>query len=448
MQALKVSVDLKRNLSLDKDVTELPTKKIKINEDSKECMDPLLKVPEELHDLIFQHLDVLKASEISMFWYNSIAASRECMKHLKLKYDVCSYDFEMCDHKQDCYTALVNTPRKYKSIQINCHRCSSFSNLCWKLISNQERMIDLDIKNMTLKENVAEVTFPNLESLKIRHHKSSQTINLFRKFRNSKKLKKLELISMFKVNTDILQNAFIKDLQIHQNLVELRLSSNIFDILFQTDVAATLTFKLKVLQIHTELKCHVMEREDIDINFNKFLLTQRECLESISLPRVRQFYSKVLLHTIFNKLNALKIVCLSNRHFEDGDHEPFLMQTKNTNIKKLSFGYQWQPSAIIELLTAAPNVVELKVDVITKEIVNFVAKNMKKLKRLDWLLDWEGGIKYYKKLKLKKRVNRKIRIPVIFTDQELEERFNRKRRILVELSEERVFLQEVVNDHI
>lgn len=412
-------------------------------------MDPLHKVPEELHDLIFQHLNVLMASEISISWYNSIAASRECMKHLKLKYDVPFEDFELCEHKKDCYNELVNTPRKYKSIQINCHRCLSFSSLCWKLISHQERMIDFDIKNMILKEPVAEVTLPILESLKIRNKKSSQTINLLGRFKNSKNIKKLELISIVNETTEFLQNvSLIEDLQIHQNLVELRLSSNIFDILFRTDVAATLKFKLKVLHIHTELRCHVMEREDIDRNFNKFLLTQRECLESISLPRVRQFYSKALLHTIFNSLKALTIVCLSNRHFEDGDHEPFLMQTKNTNIKKLSFGYQWQPSAIMELLTAAPNVVELKVDVITKEIVNFVAKNMKKLKRLDWLLDWEGGIKYYKKLKLKKRVNRKIRIPVIFTDQELHERFNRKRRILVELSEERVFLQEVVNDHI
>lgn len=412
-------------------------------------MDPLIKVPEELHDLIFQHLNVLQASEISISWYNSVAASRECMKNVKLKYDVPYEDFDMCEKKADCYIGLVKTPRKYKSIQINCHRCLSFSNLCWKLVSNQERMIEFDINNMILKGTVAEIMLPNLERLQVRNKMSSQSISLFGRFKNSKNIKKLELISIETAFTETLQNvSLIENLQIHQNLVELRLSSNIFDILFRSDVAATLKFKLKVLQIHTELRCHIMERQDIDRNFNKFLLTQRECLESISLPRVRQFYSKALLHTIFNDLKALKVVCLSNRHFEDGDHEPFLLQTKNTNIKKLSFGYQWQPIAIMELLTAAPNVVELKVDVITKEIINFAAKNLKKLKRLDWLLDWEGGIKYYKKLKLKKRVNRKIRIPVIFTDQELHERFNRKRRILVELSQERVFLQEVVNDHL
>ena len=310
-------------------------------------------------------------------------------------------------------------------------------------------MIDFDINNMILKKTAVEVTLPNLESLKIRNKTSSQCMSLFRRFKNSKNIKKLELMSIETVYTEILQNvSLIENLQIHQNLVELQLSSNIFDILFRSDVAATLKFKLKVLHIHTEIRCHTMERENIDRNFNKFLLTQRECLESISLPRIRQFYSKALLNTIYNDLKALKIVCLSNRHFEDGDHEPFLIKTQNTNIRKLSFGYQWQPSAIIELLTAAPNVVELKVDVITIEIINFAAKNMKKLKRLDWLLDWEGGIQYYNKLKLKKRVNRKIRIPTIFTNKELHERFYRKRKILVELSQERVFLQEIVYHHL
>ncbi|CAO1415038.1 unnamed protein product [Diamesa serratosioi] len=440
-------VALKRKIPPEKTNEILPIKKVKIEDEVKECMDPLNYIPEELHDLIFQHLNVLNASEVSTSWYKSIAASRECMKKLKLKFDVPFEDFDICDKKVNCYFGIVNTPRKYKSIHFNCHRCLSFSRLCWKLILHQERMIDFNINNMILKGTIAEATLPNLENLKIKNRLSTQSISLLERFKNSKNIKKLELISIETVFTGILQNSsLIESLKIHENLVELRISSNIFDILFRTDVAATLKFKLKVLEIHTELRCHIIEREDIDRNFNKFLLTQRDCLESISLPRIYQFYSKALLHTIFKDLKVINTVCFSNRHFEDGDHESFSLHTKNTTIKKLTFGYQWQPNAIMELLTAAPNVVELKVDVITKELMKFVARNMTKLRRLEWLLDWEGGIKHYNKLKTRKRVNRKIRIPVIFTDQELQARFNRKRRILVELSQERVFLQEVVND--
>lgn len=79
----------------------------KIERDSS----PLLMLPDEVCDLIFQHLtgELLKMSEVSPSFYNFVAGSKRCMGKIKM---------ELQKMESPAPSVLMNSVRKYECVRI------------------------------------------------------------------------------------------------------------------------------------------------------------------------------------------------------------------------------------------------------------------------------------------------------------------------------------------
>lgn len=128
-------------------------------------MDPLVKIPEELGDLVFQHLsadEILEASFVSTSWYEAIGKSGNAMSKIWLN----AGDRYFNPPKED-FKLFINSPRNYENFRI-----SEMENGLLFVVFPRRRWkrAQLDIQSfITYKEYVKllEIIEPSISELQI-----------------------------------------------------------------------------------------------------------------------------------------------------------------------------------------------------------------------------------------------------------------------------------------
>lgn len=80
-------------------------------------MDPFIQIPEELFDLVLQHLTVeelLHSSTISSSWYKRIGKSKASMSKIWL-----NAGDRYFNPQKDDFKLFINTPRNYENFRMS-----------------------------------------------------------------------------------------------------------------------------------------------------------------------------------------------------------------------------------------------------------------------------------------------------------------------------------------
>ena len=292
--------------------------------------DPL-GIPEEIHSLIFQHLngnDVKTASEISWHWYNVVGESRECMKKIILR----------LKEPGNCeIETLQNSPRNYQ-----------FLTLIGPINNENLKILDLyssSLKNVQLinedtnedQEAFIPISLPLLENLKI-NYISKDILKFFTT--SSKKLKVIAFEKVDKGTRDDLisfLNAFAS------SLVRLELKNKALDLIFEQEIVEVLKINLNALYLFQSNRTDsggtvivnyhrpTRLRTQINRHVNNFLLSQAESLKSLSLDG---FWYSGTIHVAFKELPHLTEVsicrCVDHERLKIDDYP-------NANIKTINF---------------------------------------------------------------------------------------------------------------
>ncbi|CAO1419992.1 unnamed protein product [Diamesa tonsa] len=314
-------------LKIEDDIMSI-TKKQKLSH--RENWDPL-GFPEELHSLIFQHLDgkdVIAASEISWNWYNVVGESRDCIE----KIQVTLKEPGNCEME-----ILQNSPRNYQHLTITGP-------------INNENLKFLDLYSSSLKslnltnedtnedqETFGPISLPLLEHLKINYISN----NILKEFLTSSK--KLKVLAFEKVDKGTRDNLISFINACSSTLVRLELKNKALDMIFEQEVDKVLKINLNALYLFQSNRTDsggtiivnyhrpTRLRTQINRHLDNFLLSQAKSLQSISLDG---FWYSGTVHIAFKELPLLSEVSLCRCV----DHERLKIEDyPNANIKTINF---------------------------------------------------------------------------------------------------------------
>ena len=338
--------------------------------------NPFLRLPEELHVQILQHLngtDLLRSSEVCHFWYNLIANSKISMQKITLM-----VGFIDCTHTTCKLINIIKTSsRRYINISIFGFFHHNMASDVIKIIKVHCKTIEnLDLRNVTNDEAVVEMLqIPNLQHLSLISdcEKQSNCAIYSMLLKSSNKLKSLKIDNISDHLVDCLEN--------NNNLITLNLSFDVALELFEHDISEMFHFKLQHLITSGSLRNRVGD------NFIKFLLTQANNLHSLQVESPSAF----LLDTIFNELTTLKSICLKIMCEE----YPRLDLNSNEKITELEFKNPIDLDFLKSFLVATPNIVVLIIKQLDLKIVDYISKNLKKLCKVCYFYDFEYATDHY-----------------------------------------------------
>ena len=362
-----------------------------VNSINLETFDPLVMIPEELHDLVIQHFDgndVLKASEVSKDWFNLTTASKKCVSKLKLM--IISYkniSEKMKLQMLDDMKMLQDSARRYQHVQLtgdyndrDTRWQLSMGMECANLLkAHAESITSLMIHDIRTNRYESEVIpLVNLEHLEYSGEDQGP-------FKHLHSLILTATCNLKYLDAQAYDQNLRECLKQNTKLEELRLSDEMVKDLFVTDLADKIKFKLKNLISKTIENLRYNEH-----NYIKFLASQGESLEFIKL----HFTSSNVISTVFKEMKVLKRVELWD--FKGG--ERYIEPTENVFQLELHY-IPWDK--MILLLRALPNLEWLRIDHLNKHIVEFAANNLFKLKLIIYNKDSDQtSIEYYEELRL------------------------------------------------
>ena len=339
-------------------------------------LNPLNRISEELHELIFQHLngnDVLRFALVSPQWYDLTANSRNCMNLIKLKV-VWLHNISTHSRK-DRFELVQNSQRRYQHFYFYCNSNAIVIEECMNILTAHAdsvvSIVAIDMISDALEMN--SITLRNLQSLSVREifHKRYNAPNIVL-LQASTKLKSLKL--------DISANEYVIECLQNKNLTDLDISYHMIENIFKNDVSGILNFKLKTFCANTGVM-----HSRTEANFIKFILSQANNLESLQLFRV----NCRVINTIINRMKALK-----HLHYQSLQDEVIVLELNvNTNITSMEIRSEYKFERIKPVLEATPNLIKLFIDRITKQLVEFLAFNMKELQIVEYLFEDEVGVK-------------------------------------------------------
>lgn len=368
-------------------------------------IDPLIRIAEELHSLIFQHLQssfgdsFIDVSKVSKTWFNHTASSDVFMNKLTLRIHV--------DDKTDgnFLNCIRNPRRNYKRIEIALN-FAKFRALL-ELDSNRHLRkfveVEWDKKNLAgyavslihqLSNHFKELAVDGIDLL-------PSAVILPKEGFNFSRLRKLAiksqaptdlnfLFSQFKVRR--VREVFLENFYLNANRVDefvefLENNEALSDLFlnncrgveaaFERDISKKINFKLR--QLLLPIYEHVgLCGSPIDDNLNKFLMTQMKSIVWLHLVHV----SGGMINTIFTKscnlreFGFLKITGYNNIRF--GSIRP----VESLKVLKLPFMYSIE--FIQPFLRLAPYLTDLSVGGISDEILEHLAVHMRCLRKLNF----------------------------------------------------------------
>lgn len=347
-----------------------------MEQESVELENPFLKLPEELHDFILQHLngaDLLRSSEVCHLWYNLIAISKISMQKITQM-----VGFIDCTHTTSNLINIIKTsPRRYINISIFGFFHHNMASDFIKIIKVHCKTIEnLDLRSLTNDEAVVELLqIPNLHTLSLISdcEKAIDCATYSMLLKASNKLKSLKI--------DYISANLIECLESNNNLITLNLSYDVALQLFEHDISEMFHFKLQHLITAGSLRNYIGD------NFIKFLLTQANNLQSLQVEAPSAF----LLDTIFNELTALRRICFKIMCEEF----PRLDLSINEKITELEFQNPIDLDFLKSFLIATPNIEVLIVKQLDLKIVDFITRNLKKLKKVYYFYDFDYSTDHY-----------------------------------------------------
>jgi hypothetical protein len=361
--------------------------------------DPMLRVSEKIHDLMFQHLsghDVLNAFEVSKTWNNFCKESDSCAKKFIL------YLKESSDREDRAI--LENSSRRFSNVIADYYQPTMV-----KSFSNLRR---LSIAFYVPEKFAVADAFPNLQTLIIqkcpaKFYKPENVKKCFQVFANCTTLTFLEIYEAVtcenyeEIQDMLCGNENLKTLKIHE--------CSEFYHLFREDFSHRIHFQLNHLDYRIPQKFSLVGSE-FEQNCAKFIRKQK----SVKIIDMN-LCSAVMLNAIFRLPNVEVLRLLRITGY---DH---VMLQKNFTIKEFLFPdtpqlyvlNSHQSFDFTPFFDAVPNVEHFYVFSLTDQMVEYAARNLKKLKLLT--CDRFSGFDLYKtynKLRYNRAndVNRTIKI--------------------------------------
>lgn len=253
-------------------------------------MDPLKKIPPDLHDLIFQHFnnnEILDCSLVSRSWYKSLGESQIAMSKVWLdvgdRFDEPSREdikaFRISDRNYENFTIsemenglqiLLFPRKKWKRAKIDIQSFVSYREFVNLLEIINETVIDLEIFDMEVEKAgnfFRTVKFDKLNRLKI----SSVSLDTLMPF--VQQLESLKRLIIEEIRGAEDSNGFLSQfLSCQQNLTHLNISSNVFVQFFEEPV----NFQFKLQFLCVEQNFDPVEHHHILVNFIDFITAQNE----------------------------------------------------------------------------------------------------------------------------------------------------------------------------
>lgn len=326
--------------------------------------DPLERIHEDLHDLIFQHLngnDILNTSIVSSQWYTATSTSKAAMLQIQLKI------IQPIQHVKTMFDVINNSFKQFQNVIFSCNYDETLINYCFKILcKNAKVIVNVEAIDMVLNNDLIQtIKLPHLRALSLRSFKPNHENELYSMFLAAS-------TCLYSLKLDIhIDDKVIQCLMHNNNLTELEISQQTIEALFKKDITINVNFKLK------KLRANINEmNQNVEVNFIKFLQSQASTLESLHLARVP---AKVF-PIIFNQMQLLQTFYFQSFTGSLTD----LDIHKNTCIAILEIRHEYMLERIKPLIDATPNVQLLFVERISQHLLELLSK-MKKLKRVNYM---------------------------------------------------------------
>lgn len=332
--------------------------------------DPMIKISEEIHQLLFQHLngrDVLNCFEVSKTWNNFCKQSNFCAR----KYNL--YVKESFDENDR--TMLQESNRKYLNMICDFYQPT--------MIQSYSNLKKLSLR-FCVPNKISDVQFTNLETLIIQKcpgklYNPDHIVQCFKIFSRCTTLKFLEMyeaITEENVNLiwDLLQNnTGLKTLKIHP--------CSEFYHLFSGDYISNMAFRLTRLHyaIPEKFKITGTEFERNVVNFFK-----RQ--DKLRILDMNQATAKMMNAAFSNMkhietIRVLRISGLEGLELEMCESLTEFILPNTPGLIYINTNAIFEHKSFID---AAPNLELLYVFTLTKEIVDYIARKLLKLKILSY----------------------------------------------------------------
>lgn len=344
--------DRKRRRSSDKLIVN---KRFK----TRRSKDPMIVLPNELHEFIFQHLtqnEVLNASEVSQLWYQETLDSKCCRRTFKININ----DIFELPGREDLMQ-LQNSRRIYTNIHIKWDYLGYINNNeCWDLIKAHSQNIKiLSIVNLMLvDEYETTLVIPKLKKLTISHQTNWLYNPTYVLLNSNNNLTCLVL----DVDFDMRFCDFFEE---NETLKELELSSNLILSLLLMDALNDVKFKLTKLKISRSIFSFM------DNNLNTFLLSQADSLEEIEVFGV----PTEIFNLIFNDFKVIRVFNVRRIY-------NFYYINVNPNETIRTFTSDLPLEGLAPIIIAATNLEVLNVHILKLDMMEFIARNARCLRKL------------------------------------------------------------------
>lgn len=390
--------------------------------------DKLSQLPPEIKEHIFQYLnpsDLVSATLVSRAWNNFVTQNPECMKKLWLKF----YSFKLKD-----LNLLENGNRNYQKLKVNrvrnvdhfkmiadlhlelrkalIYNCEFKTNDGFTdfMESMSSSIQELEISDIEITSNInspRKINFPQLKRIMFRNAPST-AIEAF--LETNEKLESATFdIAQVADNRMPLDQLIANFLRLHKKLKHLQLGPHYIKAFFDSEWEMHFDFKLIKLLLKFPIindPSPVLER-----NILSFLSHQPK-IEWILLQELQ---SAAVINKIWNELHVLKHVSFIGLEelfwemAEMNSTEIHLIPNKSiTHLDLLS--RKILISQLRFLLVAAPNLVSLHVQKLTKFIMEFIARNHQNIREIKYENIDEEVLEIYKQLKLIEGVNSSIEL--------------------------------------
>lgn len=337
----------------------------------KRNVNPLELIHFDLHELILQHLDpadALISSEVSKHWFDVIGGSRKCMKQINLGLENW-WQTETPKKMVKVMNIIQTTTRKYQNVHFNCNNDSIFTKTAVKLLKVLAPSLkDLKFFNADNILNDLEDywDFPKLERLQFINNDSEIDDLLLQ---GSTQLKELNLKHHYWAN--ILP--VIECLKNNKNLVLLKLWDNSIGKLFEIYEPNYYQFKLKRFAAGSD---GVVTKET-EKKFLAFLESQSDSIEALRFRSGLDGFNGPIINKVFS-MSAMRTIHLDSI----GDMKQ-LNLIRNPKIIELRL--PWSIATLEQLtpfLRGAPDLRVLCLRKVNKDILEYIANNMKSLEIL------------------------------------------------------------------
>lgn len=362
-------------------------------------MDPLAKIPEELGDLIFQHLsveEILEASLVSTSWYEIIGKSRTAMSKIWLN----AGDRFFNPPKND-FKLFINSPRNYENFRIsemeNGLLFVVFPKRKWKraqfdiqsFLNYKEyvklleivdtsicelQIFDMNIENVYSDENLR---FKNLRKLRLG---SLTLVGLKPFFKRIKKLTHLVIEDIFDLSQIANGNdLFIGILSSNSQITDLSLNSKVLREILKTEEFPD---PLKEFKNLNKFLIEFEEEKNLTQIFYKNLEIFLNIQENLTWIILCDCGENVIFMKILNNIKTLKR--LSIDYFDDTSFEinpENLKFNQNNSIKHLDFDLDGLTLDFLKpFLLACKQIEILYVFHLAPETLAFLTDEIKSLK--------------------------------------------------------------------